>query len=428
MFDQHRTYLARFLSFFTILVCLFLLINFISKQERANENPYWRYFYEALPENSLDIVFMGNSHAQSAFIPEIIDAILGTNSIDLITQNSSIYQTKYEYMEVLRYQDPAAVVIVTTVIFYGSAGQPDEKNMQFSFLDLMPFSIRKVQHLLDLYSFNDLIRYMFPFLEQHTDWKTPHRPIKRLLNLPNKSNQSSELKNQGYYQLTDVLPLEWEQDNQFKEPATCPTSDLSDRLEATKDVLKFDASDPSKLLFIEAPVFINIYKLCQSPTFDLIEDNGVPHYELLDDVVLPNLWFHDPTHMSQFGAVVASIDAAGLLAEELDIEMNAEALEYFMSYRFLDYVHTQEGNSVHIKLISFDQEASENLTYQWEVYLEGERIFEDKNQSGSEFRFTIPNAREDYQIIVKINNPAGDYELVGEFSLTNDSPSEMTEE
>ena len=409
-------------------MCLFLLINFISKQERANENPYWRYFYEELPENSLDIVFMGNSHAQSAFIPEIIDAILGTNSIDLITQNSAIYQTKYEYLEVLRYQDPAAVVIATTVIFYGDANQPDEKNMQFSFLDLMPFSLSKVQHMLDMYSFSDLIRYMFPFLEQHTDWKTPQRPIKRILSLPDKSKQPAELKNQGYYQLAGVLPPEWEQNTEFKEPVTCPTSDLGDRLEAAEDVLKFDASDLSKLLFIEAPVIKNTYKLCQSPTLELIEDHGVPHYELFDDVDLPNLWFHDRTHMSQFGAVIASIDTARLLAKELDIEMNAEKVEYYMSYRFRDYIHTQDGNSVDIKLIPFDQEASKNLTYRWEVYSDGEKIFEDKNQSGSEFRFTIPNAREEYLIMVKINNPAGDYELAGEFSINKDRPSEMTEE
>ena len=83
--------------------------------------------------------------------------------------------------------------------------------------------------------------------------------------------------------MTDVLPPEWEQENEFKEPEICPASDLSDRLEAAKDVLKIDESDPSKLLFIEAPAFKNRYKICQNPTFELIEDHGVPHYELLND-------------------------------------------------------------------------------------------------------------------------------------------------
>ena len=199
-------------------------------------------------------------------------------------------------------------------------------------------------------------------------------------------------------------------------------------MEAARDVLKTDELDPSKLLFIETPAFKNRYKICQSPTFELIEDHGVPHYELLDDVDLPNLWFHDRTHMSQFGAVIASIDTARILSDELDIEMNTESLEYFMSYRFRDYVHTQDGNTVYIKLIPFDQEASKDLLFHWEVYSDGEKILEDKNQSGSEFTFTLPNAQEDYLIMVRINNPAGDYELVGEFSVNNDRPSEMTEE
>ena len=162
MTEHQRPHWARILAFLAILICVFQLINFIPKQERANKNPYWRYFYEALPENSVDIVFMGNSHAQCAFIPEIIDGILGTNSINLITPSEAIYQTKYEYLEVLRHQDPAAVVIETTVI-YGGVNQPDQKPLQFSFLDSMPFSLRKVQYLLDLYSFDDLIRYYVPF-------------------------------------------------------------------------------------------------------------------------------------------------------------------------------------------------------------------------------------------------------------------------
>ena len=427
MTEHQRPHWVRFLVFLAILMIIVQLINIIPKHERANKNPYWRYFYEALPENSLDIVFMGNSHAQCAFIPEIIDAILGTKSVNLITPSEAIYQTKYEYLEVLRHQDPAAVVIETTVI-YGGVNQPGQKPLQFSFMDSMPLSLRKVQYLLDLYSFGDLIKYMFPFLAQHSDWKTPYVPTNKVINLPDKNIQPVELKSQGYYQLTDVLPPEWEQDNEFKVPATCPASDFSGRLNAAKDVLKADASDPSKLLFIEAPAFKNRYKICQSSTFELIEEHGVPHYELLDDVDLPNLWFHDRTHMLQFGAVVASIDTARLLAEELDFEMNAEALEYFMSYRFRDYVQTLDGNAVHIKLIPFDQEASENLTYQWEVYSDGEKIPEEKGQISSEYTFTIPNPQQDYLIMVRINNPAGDYELVGEFSLNNDRPAEVIEE
>ena len=331
MTKHHRPHWARFLAFLVILMCVFQLINIIPKQDRTNKNPYWRYFYKVLPENSVDIVFLGNSHAQCAFIPELIDEILGTKSVTLITPSEAIYQTKYEYLEVLQYQDPAAVVIETTVI-YGGVNQPDQKPTQFSFIDSMPNSIRKVQYLLDLYSFGDLIRYMFPFLRQHTNWKSPFLMINKINDLPDKNDQPVEIKDQGYYQLTDVLPPEWEQDNEFTEPEICPAWDLKDRLEAAGDVIGVDESDTSKLLFIEAPAFKNRYKLCQKPAFELFENHGVPHYELLSDADLPNLWFHDRTHMSQFGAVIATIDTARILSEELDIEMNTKALEYLMSY------------------------------------------------------------------------------------------------
>lgn len=418
---------VRFMVFLLILICIFQFINLIPKQERANKNHYWRYFYKALPENSLDIVFMGNSHAQCAFIPEVIDAILGTSSVNLITPSEAIYQTKYEYLEVLRYQDPAIVVMESTVI-YGGVNQPGEKPLQFSFLDSMPFSLRKVKYLLDLYSFDDLTKYVFPFLAQHTDWKTLNIPIGKILNYFNQNEQIPELKDQGYYQLTDILSSEWIQNNEFQQPKTCPAADLDDRLEAAREVIEFDASDPSKLLFIEAPAYRNRYGLCQSPTFEVLEQNSVPHYELFNADDLPNLWFHDGTHMSQFGALVASIDTAHILADELDIKMNSEALEYFQSFRFRDYVFSRDGKSVFIELIPFDQAASKILTYQWEVYSDGERINKEEFQNSSEFMFRLPDEQQDYLIMVKINNPAGDYELVGEFSLDMNRQTELVEE
>lgn len=94
----------RFLIFAGILCILIQALSFIPKETSHEKNGnFWPYFYQSLSQNSVDVVYMGNSHSKTTFIPEVIDKLLGTRSIHVNTSGESIYQTKYEFREVLRY-------------------------------------------------------------------------------------------------------------------------------------------------------------------------------------------------------------------------------------------------------------------------------------------------------------------------------------
>ena len=81
----------KFFLFTGILISIIQVISYIPKQRSNRKNGnYWPFFYEGLPENSMDIVFMGSSHSKTTFIPEIIDDILGTDSIHVNTSGESI--------------------------------------------------------------------------------------------------------------------------------------------------------------------------------------------------------------------------------------------------------------------------------------------------------------------------------------------------
>ena len=68
-----KIYWTRLILFFAMLTGFGFLFNFAPKHERTFSSDYWRYFYKDLPKNSMDVVFLGNSHSQCTFIPEIID-------------------------------------------------------------------------------------------------------------------------------------------------------------------------------------------------------------------------------------------------------------------------------------------------------------------------------------------------------------------
>ena len=96
-----------------------------------------------LPQTPLDIVFIGNSHNFNAFNPEIIDSILNTNSSVVGTSGENIIVSYYELKEVLKSQQPSAVVLES----YALDLLPDDMIREahiFKFLDAGRLTENKV--------------------------------------------------------------------------------------------------------------------------------------------------------------------------------------------------------------------------------------------------------------------------------------------
>ena len=413
----------KFILFIGILISIIQVISYIPKQKSNTKNGnYWPYFYEELPENSLDIVFMGSSHSKTTFIPEIIDGILETESIHVNTSGESIYQTIYEYQEVLRYQNPKVVVIETFPIYAGLT-QKELKPWNFSFFYSMPTSLRKLIYSHNFFSDGDLLKFYLPYTSNHSDWKNPDIPISRAYTelITIKKNQGFvkhvELPHRGYENyLRSLLPGQI-QSKTPDEIASCPISDFEDRLSVTEDILQINQKHSEDLLFIETPQYINEYENCRGQAIDLVENYGVSYETLFNDQDRSPLWFGDYQHMTLFGAIIASVETAELLSRELDIQMNPEALSYYRSFFFRDYILVQEGDSLRINLIPDNNEALVDLDFRWEVFLNDESVYKIEEKGKNELEYTLPESTGDYFIHIMINNPAINYSLRGGFDL-----------
>ena len=68
----------------------------------------WNDFY-SLPNNSLDVLFVGSSHAYVTFNPDIVDTTLHVRSFNLGGPAQTPITTYYVLKEALRFQRPRVV-------------------------------------------------------------------------------------------------------------------------------------------------------------------------------------------------------------------------------------------------------------------------------------------------------------------------------
>lgn len=414
---------VRFLVFIGILFVLIQVFSYIPRQSSHQKNGnFWPYFYKEVPKNSLDIVFMGNSHSKTTFIPEIVDKLLGTRSIHVNTSGESIYQTIYEYREVLRYQDPRMVVLETNPIYVGLPRE-DLKPWNFSFFYSMPFSPRKLVYSHQFFSDGDLLKFYLPFTSNHADWKKPDELIFRAKdeaqNIKEKldADWHVDLPHQGYENYLRSLPPQQEPPQLSEGIGDCSISDLEARLSVTEEILQIAQKEAQNITFIEAPQYLNLYENCRDQVVDLTEKYDVSYQTLLDGTYRSPLWFGDDEHMTQFGAIIASVETAQLLADQLNIDLNRDALAYYQSYFFLDYTLVPEGDSITLTLIPENYEAISDVDFIWKVSLNDQSILKIEEKGKNELNFTLPEPTGKYYINIVIHNPASSYYLRGGFDL-----------
>lgn len=406
--------------FLAVLSGLIQIFSYIPRQRSHEKNGnYWPYFFNELPEDSVDVIFMGSSHSNSTFIPEIIDDILDINSIHVNTSGESIYQTALEYREVLRHQQPRMVIIETYPIFDGLT-QEDLKPWNYSFFFAVPSIFRQMLYAHQFFSIENLIYFYLPYTLYHADWKKPggiaQRMVETVTALISGKGQL-ELAHKGYFNYMESLPPLKAGVDEDDPPAVCAVADLKQRLETTKEIMNLDSENAPALMFVEAPQLVNEFEACRREVIEAIRNWGGDYQVLLQDQERPRLWFGDHEHMTQFGAVIASVELARLLAEKLDLKVDTRALAYYQTYFFNDYKINRDGREVEVNLIPYDGEAISDLYFTWTLHRDGEEIEKIEGLRQNELTVTLPASDGKYYFHVEIYNPAGAYLLRGNLNI-----------
>ncbi|MEZ4857330.1 MAG: hypothetical protein R2781_00795 [Flavobacteriaceae bacterium] len=155
----------------------------------------WQKFYTH-KENTVDVLILGNSHANAGFDLDILEAKTNATIASLATQGQNIYQTYYCALEAYNYQTPE-VLIIENFLFYErltkhefATQDPTLNDYKKRYLTFEGKKLGKVKYE-ESYEFfeGSLIENMLPALKKHAKWSEIEDLKKRLNNITPSYNK-----------------------------------------------------------------------------------------------------------------------------------------------------------------------------------------------------------------------------------------------
>jgi hypothetical protein len=347
---------------------------------------------------------MGNSLSFTSFSPKIVNDILGINSYSLGTSNQVIDQSYYELKQLIQYQNPDLVILEANTFISNAKDDPSAKISSSK-------NISSWVHAM--------IKAKLPIIENHSAWKLPAELFKNLNDLIHylsvgKSTGEDDL---GFHPLPNISANQTQITEVDKEILNVDQVSLASA--SYLEEFRFLCAEKGiELLVVKSPdVHISEYNL-------LFNDKNPQPFDYFDFNKISTgmnwLHFQDVGHLSTFGSVIASVDAAKLISQILNLPLNQSAVDYYSSYFFESLKIDKLEDNYTFTLIPSDPEKSSLLRYKWEVISNEVRIL--KTEYGVDNFITFPPGLtgEEYSVHVWINNPAGDYVLEGILSYTFD--------
>lgn len=259
-------------------------------------------FYKQ-PKNSIDILFLGSSHAYTAFNPYLIEEKTGLSGYVFATQQQPIWITYYYLKEALKYQTPKYVVLEVHMAIVGN-DEYSEEQVNRDAIDKMKFSINKINAIkTSVSSDEDKMSYYFNIIKYHnrykelsfTDFKTAFLGYtvdnKGYIALPNDNyiyNNSNEYNDE----VEQIFPKNLEYLNKIIELSKMNNI----KLILVKTPAFYTREEISKLNFLE--------KLAKEE--DLLYLNYIKE---MDKLKLDfNTDFYDSGHLSKTGSEKITLD------------------------------------------------------------------------------------------------------------------------
>ncbi len=125
--------------------------------------------YLAIPENTVDVVFFGNSHLFDGVDPATVWRTSGITSFTHAGPMQNLHVSDYYVREALRTQKPRVVAIEMSSISYG----PDKYNSEFHLINIgyMPWSMNKIEAGLLTTPAADRVGVFVDLWTYHSRWR-----------------------------------------------------------------------------------------------------------------------------------------------------------------------------------------------------------------------------------------------------------------
>lgn len=157
------------LLFLIFLAGLFFIMAKLSFVLRQKEYAGIQDNFAKMPRDTIDMVFIGNSHQFCSISPEVLAEEYGMNTFMLATSAQTIPMSYYAAMEAIELQHPKSIVLEVSYCANDFRTVTDE--MSHCFFDGMPGCEARKLAIEDLIEEEDRIYYYLPLGLYHTRWK-----------------------------------------------------------------------------------------------------------------------------------------------------------------------------------------------------------------------------------------------------------------
>lgn len=291
-------------------------------EEWPNTNTF-QDFYK-LKKNTVDVLFMGNSHAVAAFNPQVIYDTYGITSYNLGSEQQSLLITYYWLREALKYQSPRAVVLETysfhkykdAYIYNALNCSEGAVRKGMDSMKLSPLKIEAMGAIERIDPTQIGLSYLLLNIRYHTRWyelgendyteieMIDHGGIKGFSAMKDFSFEvkDSTIKN------SDLNKAEAE-----------PMAEIADIY--LPQIIELCKKENIKLIFVKIPCLESIERY--KTTKEFADKNDIPFYDLNEDTLYKKIEYdiekYKYGHVNYRGAELISHFIGGLLLNDYDI-------------------------------------------------------------------------------------------------------------
>jgi len=177
----------------------------------------YRGFYQ-MDDDSIDVLFLGSSHATASFNPQFMYDNYGVRSYNLGGEQQSMLASYYWLKEALRTQHPVVVVLDTTFLFQYMKYEPlnCEESATRKAIDAMKWSGNKldaIRAVCENDSNQEINSFLFPNIRFHERWT----------NLGQNDFKFAQMEK--HYELKGYVPLGNRSNNDWFTPYNMGTSE-----------------------------------------------------------------------------------------------------------------------------------------------------------------------------------------------------------
>ncbi|PAB58266.1 hypothetical protein [Anaeromicrobium sediminis] len=371
--------ITKYIAFIIIFLLLVGLTGtYISEYRRAINT--WDEFYRT-PENSIDVLFLGNSHSYVTFNPQILNSILNIKSFNLGSGSQNIIQTYFNLREILKYQKPKTIFLELNTLYTEENVTP--LAFKYENFDGMKLSLNKLEAMLYQFNSNEYIYALFPAIRNHQNWKKVNIMEE---NLKRKMSKDNSVPTYGYKKINTVISKK--EINKFKtaknEEINLNYNFSMNNISYLEKIIDICKKNNIELVFIKAPVFKGRpYKNNYFAAKKISDKYNIKHIDynfLHDKLNLQNSHFYDSGHVNYFGATLITLNLSSWIKDNLNLEtdFNNEAynkiLEEYQN-RYALNVEDLEMEKINEKVYKFTVKTfSNNLKHAWYIYKNDKRI------------------------------------------------------